>query len=207
MRFSILPSLLVLGSCCAAIPAVHALNANTDKTSATTTLLSPQEAQRKIARRARKVLLALRANEMQKVAWYVNPDRGVRISPYVAPAKRDQVFYRSQVAQLPVGTQKYMWGHNDGSGSPLYLNWTEYRRRFLDAVDFATAEVRYNTFTPRGNLHNRLRETYKNAIFVEFHNPGTAKYDNMDWRSLWLIFQRSGNQWYLSGIANDQWTI
>jgi hypothetical protein len=29
----------------------------------------------------------------------------------------------------------------------------------------------------------------------------------MNWASLRLVFERSGNKWYLVGISHDEWTI
>jgi len=43
---------------------------------------------------------------------------------------------------------------------------------------------------------------------VEYHFPGIdPQYGGLDWRSLRLVFQQSGGEWYLVGIIHDQWTI
>jgi hypothetical protein len=54
---------------------------------------------------------------------------------------------------------------------------------------------------------SQLKRFYPRAILVQFHSPGRdPKYGGMDWRSLWLVWNRSGKTWKLVGIANDEWT-
>jgi hypothetical protein len=168
-------------------------------------LLPPALAQRAVGQESKQVLLALRANNMTKLAAYVHPNKGLRFSPYIAPAQ-DLKFSRVQLRNLPKTTRKYVWGSYDGSGEPVNLTWNDYRRRFVYPTDFSQIKPRFNSFVARGNIINGLRQTYKDAIFVEYYWPGTKKHEHMDWRSLWLIWQKSGARWYLSGIAGDRWS-
>lgn len=53
---------------------------------------------------------------------------------------------------------------------------------------------------------NSLRDDYPNALLVEYYAPAKPAGNGMDWRSLWLVWQRKDATWYLVGIANDETT-
>jgi hypothetical protein len=170
--------------------------------------LSPSAAKSIIQARSQNALQAKRQPHMSRLSSYVHPTRGLRFSPYVSTDNADRVFRGNQVRYLGNSTQVYHWGSFDGSGDPIRLAWRDYYRRFVYDRDFAAApKVFYNTTYARGNTTNRLNSIYPGAIFVEHHFPASAASGGMDWKSLWLVWQRSGSTWYLSGIAHDQWTI
>jgi hypothetical protein len=168
---------------------------------------SPSVARSIIEARSRNALAAIRQPHMSRLSRYVHPTRGLRFSPYVSTATSDRVFWRNQVRFLGNSSQIYHWGEFDGSGNPIQLTWRGYYQRFVYDRNFAAApQVLYNTAIARGNTINRLNTRYPGAIFVEYHVPARTS-GGMDWKSLWLIWQRSGATWYLSGIAHDEWTI
>src|SRR5262245_27215117 len=67
--------------------------------------ISPAEAKRIIAGRAREVMLALKAGNIAKFATLVHPTKGVRFSPYASVLPdEDRLIKRNQLVQL--------WGSN-----------------------------------------------------------------------------------------------
>jgi hypothetical protein len=168
---------------------------------------SPAVARSIIEARSRNALSALKLPHMSRLSRYVHPTRGLRFSPYVSVEASDRLFTRNQVRYLGNSTQPYHWGSFDGTGDDILLTWRNYYRRFVYDRNFAAAsKVSYNTSISRGNTTSGLNARYPGAIFVEYHFPGTDAMNFMNWKSLWLIWQRSGTTWYLSGIAHDEWT-
>ena len=180
---------------------------------AETPRLTPKEAEQIIARRARQVILALRSRNVAGFSRLVHPRKGLRFSPYHSvnlEKHGDLVFTRSQVKSLMTGKKRYLWGEEDASGDPIRLTFAAYRRKFIYDHDYSKArQVTYNSDTlSSGNLINNIRESYPSAIIVEYHFSGfEEKYGGMDWKSLWLIFEKQGSEWYLVGIAHGEWTI
>jgi hypothetical protein len=175
--------------------------------------LTAKDAEQTIARRAKQVILALKSRNMNQLAEFVHPTKGVRFSPYHSvnlEKHGDLVFSRRQIKGLLASKRRYLWGAEDGSGDPIRLTFATYRRKYVYDHDFSKAkDVTYNSDTlSRGTLANNINESYPAAIVVEYHLPGfEEKYGGMDWKSLWLVFEKRGSEWYLVGIAHGEWTI
>jgi len=163
-----------------------------------------------IDERARSVLTAISQRDYEKLSEAVHPEKGVRFTPYgYVDTEKDLVFSAEQIRNMASDTKKYVWGSYDGSGEPIELTFSEYFSRFIYDVAFTEAEkVGYNKILGQGNSLNNSFEVYRNAIIVEYHFPGIdPQYEGMDWRSLRLVFEKSGDTWYLVGVIHDQWTI
>ena len=174
-----------------------------------TPAMSPAAAQRIIAERTRQVVGALRQRDMQRLATFVHPMRGVRFSPYVsAQPNSDRRFTRAQLLNAWRSRRRFLWGEQDGSGDPIRLTFRRYFAQYVYDKDFArVTEVSYNTIGNPGTLINNLLETYPQAIFVSYFHPGSdPRYGGMDWRSLWLVYEQHRGTWYLVGIAHGEWT-
>jgi len=202
-----------VGICLGLFICSAASHAGSTKAQAETSRLTPKEAERIIARRARQVILALKSRNVATLYLLVHPRKGLRFSPYhsVNLAKAgDLVFTRGQIRSLMTSKKRYLWGEEDGSGDPIRLTFATYHRRFVYDHDYSRAkQVTYNSDTlSSGNLINNIRESYPSAIIVEYHFSGfEEKYGGMDWKSLWLVFEKQQNEWYLVGIAHGEWTI
>ena len=177
------------------------------------TRLTAKEAEQTIARRARQAILALKSRNLNKLSELVHSAKGLRFSPYHSvnlEKHGDLVFSRRQVKGLMTSKKRYLWGAEDGSGDPIRKTFAAYYRLYVYDHDFSKAkDVTYNSDTlSSGNLVNNIRESYPAAIIVEYHFPGfEEKYGGMDWKSLWLIFEQQGNEWYLVGIAHGEGKI
>jgi hypothetical protein len=161
--------------------------------------------------RAKEVVAALKARDGARLAALVHPDKGVRFTAYgFVRTDRDVVLTRSQVATTFADTTRRTWGTADGTGDPLTSSFEQYYRRYVYDADFAAAPVvRYDQAPAHsGNTPNTIAQSYPGAHWVEFHFPMIdAKYEGMDWRSLWLVFERHGDEWLLTGIVHGSWTI
>jgi hypothetical protein len=163
-----------------------------------------------IEKRAIDVLTAIKNYDLEKLADAIHPDKGVRFSPYgFVDVDNDLVFTADEVKNLASDSKIYLWGHYDGSGDPIELNFQDYYKKFIYDVDFINAEkTGYNQVLGHGNALNNSFEVYKNSIIVEYHFSGIdPKYEGMDWRSLRLAFEKKNDVWYLVGVIHDQWTI
>lgn len=164
-----------------------------------------------IETRNREVLAALKGRDGSALAALVHPQKGLRFSLYGHVfTDRDVVIPRDSVARLFTDTTHRLWGEEDGSGAPIRLTFADYYKRFVYDVDFAAAPQQRADSTPirPGNSLFNLREAYPHARWIEHHFPGfDPKYEGMDWRSLWLVFEPVGADWKLVGLVHGRWTI
>jgi hypothetical protein len=163
-----------------------------------------------IAQRSRAVVEALKIKDMARLAQFVDPRRGLRLSPHAfIDDKGDKTLSRAQIQRGFHDKKTYHWGAQDGSGDPIRLTFSAYFQKYIYDADFAAApEVAYNRLVRTGNAKSNLAEVYPGCRFVEYHIPQrNPEFEGMDWRSLRLIFQKSGDGWFLTGIVHDQWTI
>ncbi|PKM52545.1 MAG: hypothetical protein CVV02_01175 [Firmicutes bacterium HGW-Firmicutes-7] len=157
------------------------------------------------------VINVLKEKDMNSLASYIHPEKGVRITPYsyIEP-QTNLVFTAQDMIGLLQNTQIYIWGEYDGTGDPIEATFSDYYDQFIYDVDFANADtIGNNTIvSTSGNMVNNLTQVYPTESFVEFHFAGfDAQYAGMDWKSLRLVFEDVSGTWYLVGIIHDQWTI
>ncbi|HWI51813.1 MAG TPA: hypothetical protein VNT01_06715 [Symbiobacteriaceae bacterium] len=171
---------------------------------------TPAEVEKALGARAREAVGVLKAQDMEKLAALAHPTLGIRFSQYGhVNLGKDVVLQASELKNAWVNKRLYQWGIADGSGRPINLGFRDYYQKFVYDVDFAAApKVGWNESIGKGNTIDNWREAYPDGVMVEFHYPQfDPKYQGMDWRSLRLVFEPKGNQWYLVGIIHAQWTI
>jgi hypothetical protein len=156
-----------------------------------------------------QVINALAEKDMAKVANYVQPEMGVRFSPYGFVREEHQVFLPDELAALVGSDQVYTWGAYDGTGDPIELTFDAYYQEFVYSSDFANPEqMGVNERIGQGNTINNIGEFYPGSSFVEYHFSGfDEEYEGMDWESLRLVFVQEDGTWWLVGIVHDEWTI
>jgi hypothetical protein len=164
----------------------------------------------KLVLRLIDVVDSIKNKDMEKLASYTHPAKGLRFSPYgYIDTKTSKVFTKDEVKGLGGNSQTYTWGNYDGSGEPINLNFNDYYKKFIYDKDFANPQViGNNTAVSQGNSLNNIKEVYPEGYFVELHFKGfDQKYSGLDWESLKLVFQEENGEWYLVSIIHDQWTI
>ncbi|HLD73875.1 MAG TPA: hypothetical protein VJB34_03135 [Bdellovibrionota bacterium] len=166
--------------------------------------------------RARIVLETLKNKDMNMLAQYVHPEKGVRFSPYAYVELQKEndmpanlVFTAEQIKNFFSIKEPSVWGIYDGSGEPMEFVPGEYYEAFVYDHDYMNApQVGYNEIIGQGNTTNNSFEVYPEAIIVEYHFPGFDKqFDGMDWASLRLVFEKFKGTWWLVGVIHAGWTI
>ncbi len=169
-----------------------------------------------IKSKAQAVLQALKNKDMNKLAQYVHPEKGVRFSPYAfveVAAENDMpanlVFNQEQIKTFLTLNESSVWGTYDGSGEPMEFTPPDYYEAFVYDHDYLKApKVGYNDIVGRGNTANNSFKVYPGAIIVEYHFPGfDKKFEGMDWASLRLVFEKFKGTWWLVGVIHAGWTI
>jgi len=158
---------------------------------------------------AEMVINALAEKDMDMVANFVHPEKGVRFSPYAFVREEHQVFMPEELPDLVGSEEVYTWGNYDGTGEPIELEFEEYYEEFVYSADFADPEqIAVNERLGQGNTINNIDEFYPEASFVEYHFSGfEEEFEGMDWESLRLVFVQENGAWWLVGIVHDEWTI
>ena len=168
-----------------------------------------QSAQQTVLDQAFGVIQAIKNKDLVSLSRFVQPQIGLRFSPYAAVQDTHQVFTVDNLAGLSSDLTVYSWGAYSGTGASIELTFADYYTKFIYDADFANA--------PQEALNHRLgvsttldntAQYYPGGMVVEFYFPGfDPNLNGMDWRSLRLVFVQQGNTWYLAAIIHDQWTI
>ncbi|TDO73394.1 hypothetical protein DFR79_13711 [Halanaerobium saccharolyticum] len=173
-------------------------------------IIKSEDAEKIIEDKAAEVIQAISSRNFKELAKYVHPEKGVRFTPYThVDPKKDIVFTKEQVRNFFENENEYLWGHYDGSGKKIRLTPEEYYHEFIYSEDFINAEkIGYNKVLSSGNMQENQFEVYNNPIIVEYYISGSnPDYKGMDWKSLRLVFEEYQNEWKLTGIIHNQWTI
>jgi len=159
--------------------------------------------------RSSQVVAALQARDLSALAALVHPNSGLRLSPHAFVSVSDLTFMPAELPGLLENPTLYDWGVYDGSGLPITLTFEGYYTAFVYDQDYATApQISLNQRLGVGNSLDNSREFYPGAMVVEYYFAGfDPQFGGMDWRSLRLVFQLAGGEWYLVGIIHDQWSI
>lgn len=157
---------------------------------------------------AEGVVQALKTVNMGILRMYVHPEKGVRFTPYThVNTETDVVVPANEIAPL-ITSPTRNWGVQEGSGEPINLPYQLYHNRYVYNHDYAEApKVYWNTPFDRGTIIDNAAEAYPAADIVEYHFPEfDPQYEGMDWSSLRLVLEKSGDKYYLVGIIHDEWT-
>jgi len=155
------------------------------------------------------VLLAIKTQDFATLATFVW-SQWLRFSPYeYVNTGTDIVLTSGQIANALSMSGIYTWGSYDGSWEPINLTIGQYFTKFVNDADYATApQVLYNQSMQRGNIINNIAQVYVGKQWVESHFTWfDPQYEGIDRKSLTLVFENIGGQWYLIGIVHGQRTI
>lgn len=172
--------------------------------------LSPAHAKTLITPIAEKVIQALKNKDFKTLSNMSSLKKGIRFTPYgYVELKQNLVLTHERIAEGFNNNKTYVWGTEDGIGTPISMTFESYYNRFVYSSDFVIApKIGYNQTLGIGNSLNNVRTIYPNAIVVEYYFDGfDPQYGGMDWQSLRLVFEKEADTWVLIGIIHDQWTI
>ena len=169
--------------------------------------ITPVAAKRIIGTHAIEVIATIQQQNMDELSKYVHPEKGVRLSPYSNVNIESDLIWRRGVFKtaLSDGTE-HTWGNFHGTDRPIALSFEDYFNKFVYDRDYASARlVGYNQVLGKGTMTNNVFEVYQGAIVVEYYwTKPNVKQRGAAWRSLRLIFENVGPDWYLVGIAHGQ---
>jgi len=159
---------------------------------------------------ARQVVVTLKAQDGKKLASLVHPEKGVRFSSsaYVDIAS-DVVFSKAQIETFWTDEKTYTWGFADGTGDPINMTPSQYCHEYIMSKDFLSpSSINVNSDRAAGNTSNNAALVYPNGTRVEYYiepsiRDGVAE---LDWAALRLVFERSGDYWFLIAVIHDEWT-
>ena len=163
-----------------------------------------------LMQRSDSILQTLKTKDFPKLASFINPQWGLRFTPYAnIDTNNSQQLSSSQLVELGRSQKRIKWGLYDGSGKPINLSVDLYFDKFVYPKDFLNAEKKsINKSMGGGNSLDNLRDIYPDADYTEFYFSGfDPKYDGMDWQKLRLVFKTQDGHPYLIAIVHDQWTI
>lgn len=172
--------------------------------------ISPEEAKLKIEYKAAEIINAISQFNVKKVSEFIHPTNGVRFTQYSQVSlKEDLVFSKKQVSNFKNDSKKYLWGYYDGIGSDIKLTPREYWEEFVYDEDYKNAvEIGYNNVLGKSMNYENQFAIYHDSIVVEYYFPGfDPKYDGMDWKSLRIVFQKYGEEWFIVGIIHNEYVI
>src|SRR5699024_4267907 len=116
------------------------------------------------------LLAALHDQDLETVAAHVDPDKGLRITPYVYIEDHVHVFAKEELENLLEDDTVYTWGTYDGKGTPIELTGADYFEDFMDMEPFLDADdILVNDPQDRGNTINNIKEVYPDAESIEYY--------------------------------------
>lgn len=157
-----------------------------------------------------QVLLALETQDYATLSTLVHPEKGVTFTPYsTVQPDIDLCFTSSQIALTETDTTAYVWGVEDGIGSPIELTIGDYIQKYVYNTDYTQApQIGIDTILTSGNAMENVVVSFPQGRFVEYHVPQIdPDLQGYDWSSLKLVFEIYDNQWVLVGFIHSQWTI
>lgn len=155
------------------------------------------------------VLLAIKTNDLPTLSTFVGP-QWLRFSPYeYVNTGSDIVLSTEEVYNGLTMSRSFTRGTADGSWFPIDLWIGQYFEKFVNDADYANApEISYNQSVQRGNTINNIAQVYSGKQWVDFYFSWfDPQYEGIDRKSLTLVFENTGGQWYLIGIVHSARTI
>jgi hypothetical protein len=115
----------------------------------------------------------------------------------------------TQLATAFSDPTKRTWGITDGKGDPIILTFADYTGSYIYARDFASSsQTAFNKTIGAGNTIDNTADVYPNAILFEAYDPGPdPRLKDVQWQCIRLLFERSGDRWFLVSVVHGEWTI
>jgi len=147
-----------------------------------------------------EILKIFREKQYYKLDKYIDPKTGIRFSPYAhVNLETDRVLFAKDFKKL--GNKILFWGYYDNSEDSIKLSLSHYMEQFVYGHDFLLFnQIKVNNYFVDNDPSNNMKEVYKNCEYVEFHYPGGREPDNMDWKSLRLVFKERGDSYILIAV-------
>jgi hypothetical protein len=171
--------------------------------------LSAADAEAAVGAAVRDTLAAFKKRDGPALAALAHPSKGVRFSPYPYLQGTNVTLSAAQLTNAFGDPTKRTWGITDGKGDPIILTFADYTATYIYARDFASSsETAFNKTIGAGNSIDNTADVYPNAILFEAFDPGPdPAMKDFQWQCVRLLFERSGDRWFLVSVVHGEWTI
>jgi hypothetical protein len=171
--------------------------------------LSAADAEAAVGSLVRDTLAAFKKRDGPALAALAHPAKGVRFSPYAYVQATNVTLTAAQLTTAFTDPTKRRWGITDGKGDPIILTFADYSGSYIYARDFASSsQTAFNKTIGAGNTIDNTADVYPNAILFEAYDPGPdPQMKDFQWQCVRLLFERSGDRWFLVSVVHGEWTI
>ena len=171
--------------------------------------LSAADAEAAVGSLVRDILAAFKKRDGPALAALAHPSKGVRFSPYAYVQATNVTLMAAQLVKAFTDPTKRTWGITDGKGDPIILTFADYTGTYIYARDFASSsQTAFNKTIGAGNTIDNTADVYPNAILFEAYDPGPDPLmKDFQWQCVRLLFERSGDRWFLVSVVHGEWTI
>jgi hypothetical protein len=166
----------------------------------------PIEEQMTIEQKATDVVHVLHNRNMDELANYVHKEKGLLFSPNAYIEDYSKMFAQSEVATLLEDSTEYVWGLQEAN-TEIKLTPKDYFDKRIQTERFLSPdEVNVDPTEESGERSTNIKEFFPDSKVVEFHYAGTEQYGGMDWKSLYLVFEKDEDgMWMLVAIVSGLW--
>lgn len=156
-----------------------------------------------------KTLKAFEERDYQQLSGCAHPEKGITFVPYSSvDFDENLTFSSAQIAKFGTDTQQYAWGCYDQSPELIKLTVSGYFDHYVNDKDYLnTRQIGMNAIIRQGNSGENVREIYPGGFFVDFHDPGTAGYDGLDWSSLKIVMEVYEGEYKVVAVIHSEYTI
>lgn len=131
----------------------------------------------------------LGAREHENLAGFIDPVRGLAISPDAFVGDDDQVLTPDQIANAANDDTVLLWGYTEGEGAPIQTTIARHLSDIagdpaITSTDVIGFDVRVRSSISIDNIAERFPE----AHVVEYTFEGTSLWGEFDWHSVRFVF-------------------
>lgn len=150
-------------------------------------------------------MAALAKRDFPSLTTFIGPDEGVCLrASKGAPCVQMPA---GQLAKCGAATKRWKWSVDDGSDQTTTLTCRQaFDEVFLARSGLEGAEPSFNCFAEREDNNDASIVFNADDIYVEFHVP-VSEEPPAGWRSLWLVWSKSGTSFRLDQIVSHYWGI
>lgn len=155
------------------------------------------------------VIATLLEKDYAKLETLVSKD-GLTLDLYPQIVEANIVL-KKDISKIPTDSKTRIWGYTDGKGDPIDLTTKDFLAKFIVTHDYRLApEIAINKELGGGtnSISQIMKDAGENRTVVAYYFKGfDQKYGGMDWTTMYLVFDKEGNEYKLRAIAKDNWTI
>lgn len=155
----------------------------------------------------KEVIKSLQEKDMNTLSKYAHPKKGILFAPYSDIMNYGHlILKKKELVKTYNKNEVLYWGTYDATAEPIDLTFNEYYDKFIYNGDFISYEPNYDSIMGTGNTLEDTDVFFPDSIVVEYYISGPED-NELDWKSLRLVYELYKGRYYLAGIIHNQWTI